>query len=1325
MSELSVHALSPSESNASIPSLASLPSPLKRKRFDDRSQTKTSIQLKSHSSEPPTQRLDLLPDEGTHLTKLVKWNETKQILKIVNSPEFTSAFGSAVYIELSSLHIAIGTDLGAVVGFNYHQEVDFILVPQKSEETHLWGAPVSSIAFSSDATFLVAGYTDGNIAVWDLSAGAQKSGNFAVVFPYDVIKPVTLEGRFARNFQGHLVNVPVNTVAFVGELHNHLVSLDISGLVFFHHGFKKFLRKYYISQKLLGKNDSNHGDFTGKFMIQDCGVLPIGTSPQITDHIGLMAVMTGSILAIVSIRSLNNTNYANPVTHFKISKSKLVSRSESPRGCLSWYPCIQVADGIQNAKLAYSWNNVLTILELDNNSLPLNLMSAISEMKDKDKGTPKLPIYKTGRWVCAETERIVSLKWLNSEILTGMIQDTETTETKLVFFYYSNVNGKATLTKVGVDDLDSQQVSWNALKSANNGELQTYHSSFQIFRHRLVILVNSHSASNKNLLTGKCLKWADRLTEFLAGEDFLSALLTAKEYFCSDDFGQLVLCGLPHSRKERHEVVEPILVQIMRESVYPLFLAPKEGVDPASVLLLYMFIIFLLTKDEGGPVSSEHLEILESIYETFDNDPVFFGVLEEFVLSKQIRNLSPLIFKSLVEFYTSIGKGDTLTEIICLLDTRTLNIDMTLQLCRTYNLRECSIYIWNELLHDYITPMVTLLEDLYLDDYDHEEKLIVYTYMSYILTGRQFPSDQFLTAEEEKQARESVCCLLFSIGPVEWPKDSGTLLLSEQSETIFPYLFHFLKFDTFEMLVTMNEFFEHPCLNFEMSQRNRQYIVDALLDIFEVNKSHFEDDDFVQLSIFIARNYPKYFQFIRLSETVLRNTVNTLCGNRNAELRNDCELALESLLPVYDVESDVYLLEQMKAAKFYNALFGIYKSENMYSKALEIWLEKQRDLDTMDYEQNFAVLASILETTFGSGKKNVTEQNLLILFVEDHFEELISRNLDDLVVLANTYNPVLHLMVLKCKDDAVAFKYLDALFNREEIEVGAPAAKVQLIVRYIQLLCLFSKDRVQHIVSLFTSTLSQFPKDKETLLGFLKNQGSITALAVLRESDGEYETALMELVAAIQQNIAQGEDVDTFISFAIRMCEKVDSLEQLWMRLVESLVSMTGDASLPEPLNQGIYQCFRHMIEGDVASFTNVFNRILTSAMLSNVRMILLEILTSFFFESEMAMISLEKVNQGIYAYMDTVKFDTLLGWLVTTKSCTSCSKVLWGSEVSIKHIQAWEDRERSRLFFGQDFDKSKYRECEIVLFRCGHGYHTPCLSNLGSMGQCVICTRS
>ncbi|PVH20427.1 hypothetical protein CXQ85_002215 [Candidozyma haemuli] len=1189
-------------SHSSTPSVAStdgqsLLSPLRRKRFDDRSQSRTSIQLRAHTASPNTQRPHVLRATSSEgVQSFVKWVETKHISKVINSEDFINRFGAPQLIQLSQHHIAVGTERGLVVAFNYKQEPDFVLVPRKSDTVSTDEQPISQvccISFSSDAFFAAAGYSDGSVAVWNLGDGPPTS-RFDVLYADGVIQPITLEQRFRRNMQGHLKDVPVIKVNFVGDQDQQLVSSDLSGLVFFHRGFKRFLRKYYTSQKLLGKNDTNSADTAGKFTIHDSQVLPFGTSEQITDTLGLLAVINKNILVIVSVRSLDNPDVPYPVSQYKCSRPKSVAG-------------------------------------------------------------------------------------------------------------------------------DDAQV--------------TYGGSLKILRHRLVMLVNSHSASQRTILSGRCLKWADRLMDFLAQSEFESALSMAFEYYVSEDYGQLVLHGLPHNRNERHAVVSPILKRVMVESVEPLFSSQDNTSRSQSNLELFFRLVSILSKN--GLVNDDLLHILDEIYDRFEDRKLFFDMLEEYIISSEIKNLSPILFKGLIENYAASDKRELLAEIICLLDMSTLNIDLALNLCKAFHLRECRIYIWNEMLKDYTTPLVTLINEIESNNSEHDDLLIVFTYMSYILTGRSYPSDKILDSSVEVYARNSICEILFSIGPYTWPKDSEKVLLGSSSDKIFPYLTFFLEFDTFETLVTINEFFENPSLNDEIEgPLTRQYIIEALLDIFGANEALQKGESQTHLAIFIARNYPKYFQFIRLSESVLQETVDVLCKNKDPDLHEDCELALESLLSVYEVESDAHLLEQMRAAGFYDVLFKISKSRGEFTQAMEMWLAKHQE-SSSETSKNVTVLADMLKSTFQSENQNTTERIRLTQFIEEHYEDLISSNSDDMVVLSNTFHPELNLIVLKCEDKSLALRYLVSFFERT-VNSNLDSVSLPLLVRYFELLSEDKELPMKNLVVKYLSSLENHKPEKDAIKTVLKDAKAFESLAVILSNDGEHDAAVDELWNAIEalqttDGDLKEEDYETISSYlarTIRIGEEARK-ESLWTSLVEKFVVMserTEDERLHDILNESIYKCFRAIEDREAgkdgkSTFTNVFNRVLEVAKVANLRETLQDILTSYFFESEIHTITVGKINQRISKYMDTIKEEELLGWLVNNKQCTSCGKVMWGGEMSERHTWAWEERQKSKVFLSEgSFDKEKFSDCDLYLFKCSHGYHKKCLEHIGGNKRCVIC---
>lgn len=1276
----------------------------KEKRFDERSVSKTSVQLRAHNSALPSPQPPIVSVHATeqshNTTHLVKWSNSSFFLKESNLETFLSLFGHFLLIEPASNFLAIGSEKGYIICVSYQQKVLFILEPllanMKGEENERCGKP-TCISIVGDETHVAAGYETGIIFKWRLPPLILET---SVVQALEVVIPISLQHRFAENGQGHLVDVPIRSVQFIGNLHNHFVSTDSAGLVFFHHTFKKFFKRHYVSQKILGQNDTNNADPDASFLIHDSLILPPGTSTQLTDYIGLLAVITGKVLILLSVKSLDNPDHPHPMVHFYIGKP--VKARDKSRGCLGWYPCIKTKKGTRNAKLAYAWGDILTILEIDQASLPKNLMANIEMLKEKDKGIPKLKPKIRARWAGDSGDwDIESLLWLNSDIIAAIFRHQKTHDNNIRFFYY---NGG--LEEVGMDSIDGQQLAWIQLN-----QNMILNCCFKIYRHRLMGLVNSHNKSTKSIIFGECFKWVDRIKALLDDEDYWMAIHVSYEYYSSNNKGDLLISGLPHNVEDRQAIVRPYLMSIMKDSVIPLFRSRK-----ASALKLYMSIISSLNKDERV------LEILDLVYEALEgHNTEFFDLLEEEILRQRIRYLPPTIFKNLVEHYVQHGRGDRLTELICLLDISTLNIDMTLMLCSRYKLYECEVYIWNEVFHDYTTPLVMLMSEAN----DGEENNVLFTYMSFLLSGRKYPSDDFFDETEAKNARESICNILFSTCCVQYPPETSHVLLGTLGDDVFPYLSFLLKLDTFEMLRTLNEFFENPCLNDENgSSLTRQYIVEALQDVFESNKQSLSAEDFIYLAIFNARNYPKYFQFIRLSETTLRETISTLCQSRNKSLRNDCELALESLLSVYEVESDGHLLEQMRAAGFYNVLFSIYKSTGQFTKALNMWLSKQRDIKTENSESKFSVFANILEMTYQSNDSSLSERANLADFIGNHFAELVSLNPEDMVLLANTYDKNLHLNVLNI-EGSLSLNYLKIYFD---VYKSSKLDKISVL-----LLCRFlEQTRDKNVLAQFLQSLVEFKEAAQSLQKFFNEHGDIEAeMMILVQEKNFYEAHCIAKKYLETQKQAKHwsssnlHELRNIMEADTKVCTIADSAE-LWAQSVEELIMLgekVEDEHAQKLINENIYKKFRTLSD-EGKSFYDVFDKILAKARLGNVRLTLQEVLQSYSIENGMHSVTVAKINKGILKFIEIIEKEKLHGWLVKEKNCTFCGKSLFEGETGSRQKVAWESRQRS-LTDGEKLsisplDEAKWTDCQIICFKCQHVYHSRCFS--GTQLKCMVC---
>ncbi|GMF02585.1 unnamed protein product [Ambrosiozyma monospora] len=273
---------------------------------------------------------------------------------------------------------------------------------------------------------------------------------------------------------------------------------------------------------------------------------------------------------------------------------------------------------------------------------------------------------------------------------------------------------------------------------------------------------------------------------------------------------------------------------------------------------------------------------------------------------------------------------------------------------------------------DFISPLFDAIKEIKKLTYNYtaysdeelarlsNDSMYIYPYISYILTGRQYPTDNPIEESQLESAKLNLYYTLFNGASISWPKGSEKLHIFEdhEQEPAFPYLYLLLKHDSIKTFVCLNEAFEDDLLNddevlsFSNSTNNyelkvnRQYITDVLIGIFNEN-TDFSAVDKTYLAIFISRNYPKYLQFIRLSDSTLSRIVETLCSYPEDDLKDECELSLQNLLQVFKPADSDSLISMLESAGFYNALLGIYKSENKMLQLLDLWVKAKEEEESV------------------------------------------------------------------------------------------------------------------------------------------------------------------------------------------------------------------------------------------------------------------------------------------------------------------------------------------------------------------------------------------
>lgn len=1282
-----------------FPSNSSLNSSIsKSRRFDERLTSRFSDKAREAHT------LDLHQDdednhEEANITS-IKWVNLQKLNGSLHDGKAKTLYGDPTCIVPGDV-VAIGTSKGYILIFDYHQNLLHSL--GKNTKAMTCGS-ITSIAMSLDSTHVACGFESGDVFLWNIRASSK---------PLCHIQPLNDTNMHS---DGHVAGSIVNNLTFVGKRHTVLISSDVNGLVFYHQCNRGVLGVTVGTRKILGRYEDIQ--LRRPTTVFGCTALPLGPSVELMDSQGLVAILSSSALVIISTSN-------NIKTQFKVGKPKVIDESVGKTGCLSWFPAFLHKNGVKSpAKLAYCWSNVLTVLEVTNYGEHLQF--------DSKK-----------RWLCDEA--ILGVQWVSHSVI-GLITTTQ----QLILINERTMKVSASI------DLLSRHIYKNDIYSrmpTHSTLTNNFNSSYRIYKGKMFIV------GKYEIFIGSTPNWMDVLYEQVNRGQYIEAIEKARKFYAG--VGDLDVVGLPREFTDRQKIVLRYLVDIVKASATHILTPERLNNEEDTVVkdFLYTSIKALISIHADSVV-------YEDFYETFKlNNHVdyFFESLEPFILSGLITSLSPIVLKDMVAYYSSAGKTEVLEQLICLLDIKSLDIDFTISLLQKNNLRDSFIFIWNNLLNDYITPFVDFVKDI---QEGKEDSYKVFSYLAYILTGRQYPTENLIQDSRAYEAKLSLYYVLFNGMAITWPKQGGSLVeVKSENNEEFPYLLLLLRFDSSSFLSALNECFEDSLLNddeiihedFKLKV-NRQFIIEILIEIYNRNEFSFEDQ--LSLSIFIARNYPKFQQFIRLSESVLESSIQTLCSYEGDDLKEDCELSLQSLLSVYQPSNRDELLSTFQNAGFTDVLMNLYLNDQKYADVLSLWLKsnKSNSIETTD---------DILERCFRSTENKPKERANVEKVVNDNFPDLIEANTHKIVKILNIHSPKSHKLVLKLDDLHLKHLYLSSLSNLEEN--GQFKMSKEERDEYIGTLAKFDKKELESYVK--SLSLSDF--DFEKCVDSLKENEAVDTLVYLYKQQDRYEDALSEVLDYMQKlvnslstlqadyekgklqsvesklwkylllgiNISNHEGSTTqtrvstelsvnenmwlsLINFTVNLFKKFDKdgtsskvldiIKRLVQDLFTSLINTRAQISSFKVNESGVNE---HQ-----SSFLKIFAKFLESSsvhvtLLGDVRSVTNEIYLAFSYEKNILTITSKLINEGIYQNMQKLTDKNLAGWSVLNFECDACGKTIWGRGIEAEAYCKWEDRQRGKTIEDGDV-------YDLVSFSCRHCYHKRCLENLGVKENltCVIC---
>lgn len=1043
----------------------------------------------------------------------MRWTRLKRVTNQAFSEGGKRTFGRPTCIAIGSF-IAVGTTKGLILLFDYSQTLKNI-VGQGTAAAE--GGSITSLAISADHSTVAGGHADGSLFTWEIARPAK---------PFLHIAPLERSKVSNRSGDGHVSGSAVLHLGFLGTRRTALVSADKSGMAFSHLATRGLgaVARSVKSTRILGRYPQASESLNKSIKpstVLALQSLPLGNTEQVTDDMGLTALLTPYLLVIVSTTPVARTQY-------KAAKSADVTAHSAMTGCLAWFPAVKIknpnatGENVSRTKLVYCWSNHMTVLEIHEES--------VTNTTDAQQ-IPNLLFLPVGQW--KSDEAVLAVQWLSRTLLAVL-----TVSQRFIILEESSfrILDSADLNPRHIyhEDLFSRQLSSVVENMDEEDEAMcgvvpdAYHMSIKTYKGRLFLLGMS------DISLGTLQNWADRLLSLVRNGNHIEAIALATSYYTGESDRTMI--NLPDDDLARHTLVKPKLLDMLTASLKYTF---KEDGDGDTDRASRSNVTSLVEVAFAACTNLVELDVLfDEVYEYYSDasaQDVFLYTLEPYVIDGRIKTVPPTVLKDLINWYAAHGFDARLEAMICSLDTQTMDVDQVTALCRNFKLFDALIYVWNQALEDFVTPMIELMREADKDqaptnDYFIAEEirpaLKLFPYLAYTLTGRAYPSGSELSQSVALEAKTSIYGVLFSNDAVKWPLGSAkptTIGAGSFDQEQYPYLRVLLRYDAPSFMSMLNEAFEDNFLNGGQDQVlvwgrnndlrrqpaglaiNRQRIMNIMLEL--MNPPDFEMEDIIYLDIFIARNLPRYPQFLLLPGSTLDVILRELCKYPRDEMASECQLSAEYLLSAYHPTDMQGLIPLLAHAQFYRILKSTYKKNKQYSQWLEVHFE-----DTEEPQAVFGCINDCLRSSTNLSKKQIQDVKNIIV---DHSRDLTSLNIERTVLCLEGHAPdLLHSVYEKLDEGShTQYLFLKALFEaqprQQEAKRKLPAyLDADFTEQYVKLMCKHDPNRVADYVRLLESGDLRLNQ----ILPIMESSGVIDAAIVLLARDGLAREAMDRLL---------------------------------------------------------------------------------------------------------------------------------------------------------------------------------------------------------------------
>ncbi|KAG8807555.1 Vacuolar protein sorting-associated protein 8 [Serendipita sp. 399] len=511
------------------------------------------------------------------------------------------------------------------------------------------------------------------------------------------------------------------------------------------------------------------------------------------------------------------------------------------------------------------------------------------------------------------------------------------------------------------------------------------------------------------------------------------------------------------------------------------------------------------------------------------------------------------------------------------------------------------------------------------------------------------------------------------------------------------------------MLHTLDIALEDSYLNDDNQGIGRLIIMKILLEV--LNTGDFSSSDATLIRIFVARNVPKYPQYIKMPPSLLHSVLVELATDKDTETREDRQLAVEYLLSAYKPREGDDLINLFESAGFYRILRSRFRAERQWSSLLEAYLQ---DLDIPPAE----LFVHMDEVLSSSSKRGVVPRDV-ILVVMDSLPRLLAIDLNQTALFIDKRMPGQHSRALELLegDDERQLIYLRTLLQPLKASPGTYDSESRPASQHVdqegqrlffELLCRTEPDDViealstmnpaspslekliptfkqnfAHDALVFTlGKLEKVPEALDYIEKACRTEASRITNTVENHAGFDYEHGVGSIVDRIKRMSQQ--------SVALCMSTKTSTVPaaERWLRLLQAQIllvqdvvdaaSLSGAESLEGPIEELrslVHQSFDALLlhsSSQGISFPQLFRDLVTSTTEANkyseepstelyteFRTILTGMLDAYRYDGELLTTTAALVGRDVEMAFEEWTRKRQLGWKPAQAVCNHCHRSL------------------------------------------------------------------